>query len=73
MMKDLPLRHINNISFIFCCFLNLPISALAPIWGKINQCHFGVLRVFVMGHPKYVLLTFGAGQKTTSAMALGTR
>ena len=45
--------------------------ALAPIGAKINQCHFGESRLFVTRHPKYAL-TFGAGQKTTSAMAHGT-
>ena len=45
--------------------------ALAPIGAKINQCHFRESRLFVTRHPKYAL-TFGAGQKTTSAMAHGT-
>ena len=44
------------------------LSARAPIEAKINQYHFGESRLFIMWRPKYAL-TFGAGQKKTSAMA----
>ena len=44
-----------------CKNLSKKLFSLAPMWGKINQCHFGDLRAFVTGHPKYVL-TFGVGQ-----------
>ena len=40
----------------------------APIGNEINQCQFGVSSLFVTGHSIYAL-KFGAGQKTTSAMA----
>ena len=40
----------------------------APIGNEINQCQFGVSSLFVTEHSIYPL-KFGAGQKTTSAMA----
>ena len=50
------------------------IFALAPIGGKINQCHFGDLRVFFRGTQYMYLLTyvltFGAGQKNNQCHGL---
>ena len=43
-------------------FLLSPNLCIPMICVKINQCHFGDLRGFFMGHSEYVL-TFGAGQK----------
>ena len=38
------------------------LFALAPIGGKINQCHFGDLGFFAK-NMYFVLCIFGAGQK----------
>ena len=54
-----------------CGMLTLYILqyARAPIGNEINQCQFRVSRHLVTGYSIYAL-KFGAGQKTTSAMAL---
>ena len=43
-------------------YVQAMLLARAPILPKINQCHFGYLRLFVTGRPK-CLQNFRAGQK----------
>ena len=63
--------YIKVYSSTYSIFINAYSGVLytrAPIRNEINQCQFGVSRLFVTGHSIYAL-KFGAGQKTTSAMA----
>ena len=45
----------------------LSLQTRAPIGAKINQCHFGESRLFVMGCPKYVCPDFRGGAKKQPA------
>ena len=53
---------INHKSYWSSRYLYLCTYTRAPIRAKINQCHFGESRLFVMCRTKYAL-TFAAGQK----------